>query len=122
VITPLVAEREAWLVLASARGVGEHTFQRLLEAHGSAGGALEAARDGSLRHHPPLDAAGRRLRPEIVAAIEHVARQPESARATIEAHGVWTIMPLDRDYPDRFDVLPAPPPVVYGWGDRAALG
>lgn len=121
-IPHLIAEREAWLVLASARGVGEHTFQRLLEAHGSADAALKAARDGSLRHHPPLDAAGRRMRPEIVTAIEQVARQPESALATIESHGVWTILPLDLDYPDRFDVLPAPPPVLYGWGDRVALG
>lgn len=120
-IAPLDAERDAWLALASARGVGEQTFQRLLEAHGSATGVLASARDRSLRRRPPLDAAGRRLRPEIVAAIEEVASQPESARAVLDAHGVWTMMPLDHDYPDRFDVLPAPPPVIYGWGDRTSL-
>ena len=118
---PIEAEREAWLALASAPGVGEHTFLRLVEAHGSAVRVLEAAQDGSLRRRPPRAGAGRRLRPEVLAAIEGVAASPASARAAIEAHGTWAITPLDPDYPERFDVLPAPPPVIYGWGERSAL-
>jgi DNA processing protein len=117
----LDGEREAWLALASVPGVGEHTFQRLVEARGSATRVLEASRDGSLRRTPPMDASGRRLRSEVLAAIEAVAARPGSSRVIIEAHGVWVLTPLDREYPARFDVLPAPPPVIYGWGERAAL-
>jgi DNA processing protein len=121
VTEPFDAERRAWLALASAPGVGEHTFQRLLEAYGDAVRVLAAARDGSLRRRPPSDAAGRSIRPEVLTGIEAVAARPDAARMVIEAHGVWAITPLDRDYPDRFDVLPAPPPVIYGWGERPAL-
>ncbi len=117
----LETERRAWLALASAPGVGEHTFQRLVEASGSAAGVLEAARDGSLRRRPPTDAAGRRLRVEVLDGIEAVAARPGSAHAVLESYGVWTITPLDPGYPARFDVLRAPPPVIYGWGDRTAL-
>lgn len=117
----LETERQAWLALASAPGVGEHTFQRLVEASGSASGVLAAARDGSLRRQPPSDAAGRRLRAKVVAGIEAVAARPGSADAVLEAHGVWTVTPLDPGYPDRFDVLVAPPPVIYGWGERSSL-
>ncbi len=117
----LAAEHEAWLALASVPGVGEHTFQRLVEACGSAARVLDAARDGSLRARASSDDSGRRLRSAIVAGIEAVAARPASALEALEAHGVWAVTPLDTDYPGRFDVLPAPPPVIYGWGPRSAL-
>ena len=116
----LETERRAWLALASAPGVGEHTFQRLVEASGSAAGVLEAARDGSLRRRPPTDAAGRRVRVEVLDGIEAVAARPGSAHAVLESYGVWTITPLDPGYPDRFDVLRAPPPHGHSTGRSLA--
>ena len=117
----VTAEHDAWLALASVPGVGEHTFKRLVEACGSAARVLEAALDGSLRAISPNDGFGRRLRPTVLAGIEAVAARPAIALEALEAHGVWAVTPLDAAYPDRFDVLPAPPPVVYGWGERSAL-
>jgi DNA processing protein len=114
-------EREAWLALASVPGVGEHAFARLTAAFGSALGVLAAARQGTLRREPPIDAAGRRLRGSVVAGVEAVARQPEEPAAVLRAHGVWTVTPFDAGYPPRFDVLPVPPPVLYGWGLPSAL-
>ena len=117
----LELERDAWIVLASVPGVGEHAFARLTAVFGSAAGVLTAARQGSLRRHPPADAAGRRLRSSVVEGIEAVARRPEEPGAVLRAHGVWTVTPFDADYPPRFDVLPMPPPVLYGWGLPSAL-
>ncbi|MFI5291338.1 MAG: DNA-processing protein DprA [Candidatus Limnocylindrales bacterium] len=114
-------ERDAWLALASVPGVGEHAFARLTAVFGSAEGVLTAARQGTLRRQPPTDAAGRRLRRSVVDGIEAVARQPEEPGAVLRAHGVWTVTPFDAGYPPRFDVLPVPPPVLYGWGRPAAL-
>src|SRR4249919_3276101 len=114
-------ERDAWLALASVPGVGEHAFARLTAVFGSAEGVLTAARQGTLRRQPPTDAAGRRLRRTVVDGIEAVARRPDEPGLVLRAHGVWTVTPFDASYPPRFDVLPVPPPVLYGWGLPAAL-
>ena len=114
-------ERDAWLALASVPGVGEHAFARLTATFGTAAAVLTAARQGTLRREPPADAGGRRLRSSVVDGIEAVARQPEEPGAVLRAHGVWTLTPFDAGYPPRFDVLPVPPPVLYGWGLPSAL-
>lgn len=114
-------ERDAWLALASVPGVGEHAFARLIAVFGSAVAVLVAARRGTLRRHPPADAAGRRLRSSVIDGIEAVARRPEEPGTVLRAHGVWTVTPFEAGYPPRFDVLPVPPPVLYGWGLPSAL-
>jgi DNA processing protein len=116
-------ERCAWLVLASAEGVGDVTFTRLVSQHGGAAAVLDLARRGRL----PADLAAecstssRRLPARTLGAIAAAARDPEAVVARLADLRVWALTPLDRDYPSRLRALDPPPPVVYGWGDAGLL-
>lgn len=114
-------ERAAWLALAAVPGVGPHTFARLMAACGTAAEVLAAARDGTLRRRLAADISGRALGSKLVAGIAAAAVDPDFVAQLVTAHDVWVLTPLDADYPSRFDVLPAPPPVIYGWGSPSSL-
>ena len=116
-------ERRAWISLASVTGVGEEWMATLLASFGSARAALDAAADGRLarwsgeRRQSGLPAfAGR-----VLDAIAQAARDPAERLGAIDACGLWTLTPLDGDYPPRLRDLDPPPAVIHGWGEPAAL-
>jgi DNA processing protein len=82
---------------------------------------LEAAGSGRFARLASAGERGGRLAAQVIAGIEAVARDPRPALAAVERLGLWTLTPMDAGYPARFDVLGVPPPVLYGWGDPAAL-
>ncbi|MFI5254311.1 MAG: DNA-processing protein DprA [Candidatus Limnocylindrales bacterium] len=114
-------EREAWLALAAIEGVGGATLTRLIARYGGAAGVLDAARAGRLARPVSQGGEGGRLDAEVVARVEATARDPRPAIDALARLDLWTLTPLDPGYPSRFDVLGLPPPVLYGWGDVAAL-
>jgi DNA processing protein len=114
-------ERQAWLALASVDGIGGATLTRLVGQFAGASNVLEAAASGRLARMQAKAALRDRLAAEVVARTEAVARDPGPPLAALERLGVWTLTPMDAGYPSRFEVLPLLPPVIYGWGDQAAL-
>ncbi|HSH21984.1 MAG TPA: DNA-processing protein DprA, partial [Candidatus Caenarcaniphilales bacterium] len=117
-------EREAWLVLASAPGVGDESFGRLLGVFGSALDVLDASGDGRLRA-ASIDWQRRTGRPlitaPVLAGIRSVAVEGARRLDRVKELGLWSVTPLDGDYPERLRSLDPPPAVIYGWGDPTAL-
>jgi DNA processing protein len=118
-----MAEREAWIALASTPGVGPVTFERLLTAFGDARTALEgvtgwrsATMDQALARR-----LGMRVRPGLASAIRRAAARPGRVLERMEALGGWVLTPLDAAYPARLHELDDPPRIVYGLGDPACL-
>jgi DNA processing protein len=119
-----VDERQAWIVLASVKGIGNEIFGTLLETFGSARGALAAARDGRVERwieerrrldgRPPI--AG-----PVAAGMTSAADDPASVLDQLVRHGLWTVTPLDPDYPARLRDLDPRPLLINGLGSRAAL-
>lgn len=116
-------ERVAWIGLASTPGVGDLTFQRLLECYGSASEALRAVSHLSRQRadRELASALGTRLRRDLAAAIAVTARDPARPVRRAESLGGWTLMPLDETYPPRLHELEFPPAVLFGLGDVGAL-
>lgn len=116
-------ERDAWIALAATAGVGDHTFGRLLEVHGSAAGALAAVaglREG--RADRTLATwCGTRLRPGLARAIRRSAGDPHRVQRVVAALGGWTLTPLDFGFPPALRAIEEPPPVIYGLGELGAL-
>jgi DNA processing protein len=120
-------EREAWAVLAAAKGIGPVSFGSLVRRFGSARSVLEAAaRPGApdLRHPPPDPEPGSRdpLRdPALVAGLEQAAAESPSILGRIAAVGVDIVTAEDSDYPRRLRAIDLAPPVLFVVGDRRAL-
>lgn len=123
----MTREREqewaAWVVLAGVDGVGDLTFARLVAQHGGAAAVLDLARRGRLPRDlaPEGSTSLRRLPARTLEAISAAARNPSAAITRLVDLGVWALTPLDGEYPARLRELDPPPPVIYGWGDRALL-
>lgn len=119
------AERRAWICLASVIGVGEEIFSTLIAEFGSARGVLHTALDGGLRRW-----SAQRWRSEgkaglparVLHGIERVARDPGERLRRIDELRLWTLTPFDADYPARLRDLDPVPSVIFGLGERAALG
>lgn len=117
-------ERNAWLCLASVTGVGEEAFGLLIATFGTASEVLARAADGSLR---AWSARRRReegrspLAAEAMRGLEQAARDRQSRLRRITELGLWSLTPLDSDYPARLRDLDPPPSAIHGWGDSAAL-
>lgn len=116
--------REAWIALASVEGVGEETFGQLIAAFGDAPTVFAATLDGR------LDAwlAERRQvlgRPQMlapaVAKLGAAAANPGERLEAVARLELWTLTPLDTDYPAPLLDLPNPPAVVFGLGDRRTV-
>jgi DNA processing protein len=117
-------ERSAWIALASVAGVGELTWARLFEEFGTASNALAAADDARLDAwmrarraadgRVPLDA-------HALANLRAAAHDPHKLLDEIAARGLWTLTPLDADYPRRLRDLDPPPATIHGLGEPAAL-
>jgi DNA processing protein len=118
-------ERDAWIALASTEGIGEVIFGTLISAFGSAAQALRAATDGRLDAwfrerrrldgRPPMPAAA-------LAALRQTAANPTARLDEIAARRLWTLTPLDADFPHRLRDLDPPPAMINGLGDAGALG
>ena len=118
------SQREAWICLASVRGVGEEIFGTLLAAFGEPGAVLGAALDGRLEAwvaqrramdgRPPL--SGRTM-----ANLREAAADPAKALQEISDLRLWTTIPIDPDYPLRLRDLATPPAMINGLGDPATL-
>lgn len=116
-------EREAWLALAATPGVGDHTFERLLEVHGSAAATLSAVAGVAPRRADRALAewTRHRLRPGLARAIRQAAADPGRIGREVAALGGWTLTPMDEAYPSALRAIEEPPPVLYGVGDPDAL-
>jgi len=118
-----VNERTAWVALASVEGVGDATFARLLERHGSARAALEAvsACRPAAADRAIAEMTGTRPRPGLGRRVRGAADDPGRVPRLMAALGGWLLTPLDPDYPERLHRIEEPPLVLYGLGDRTTL-
>ncbi len=116
-------ERDAWIALASTPGVGDLTFSRLLEHHGSATEAITAVAGlPSARADRRLAVmAGTRLRPGLARAVRRSAADPGRVPRAVAALGGWILTPLDPQYPRALHAIEEPPAVLYGLGHPSAL-
>ena len=123
---PDAAERDAWVVLAGAHGVGPVSFERLLRAYGSAGAvlrdALERGAAGRLvaASRDP-DGGPATLTPDVARAIADAARDADRRLAPTRAAGLRVLTLADEAYPARLRRIELPPPVLFLRGDVAAL-
>jgi DNA processing protein len=116
-------ERAAWVALASVVGVGDVTFARLLERHGSARSALEAVAGcrAATADRAIAEMSGTRPRPGLGRRVRQAAADPGRVPRLVAALGGWLLTPLDPDYPESLHRIEEPPLVLYGQGDRAIL-
>jgi DNA processing protein len=119
-------ERDAWVVLAGAAGVGPVSFGRLLAAYGSATAVLDVALGrGGAGHLVAAtrdpDGGSSTLTPGAAEAIRAAAARPELALAPLRRAGVGVITLADDGYPVRLRRIDLPPPVLFLVGDASAL-
>jgi DNA processing protein len=117
-------ERSAWIALASVDGIGEETWARLFEDFGSASNSLAAANDARLDKwlterrnrdgRVPINAP-------TVGELRATAADPRKPLEELTARGLWTLTPLDSDYPHRLRDLDPPPAVIHGRGSPQSL-
>jgi DNA processing protein len=122
-----LSERDAWVLLACAIGVGPVSFARLIGRFGSGldvlarsalpGGAValaDATRDP--------DSGVATLSPDAAAAIADLAAVPSEVLARITASGLEVLTLDDPGYPARLRAVELPPPVLFVRGSIDALG
>jgi DNA processing protein len=120
----MIDERTAWVALASVELIGETLFGALITEFGSAAGSLAAVSDGRLQAwmtkrrkldgRPPLNSPA-------LANLRATAADPGVVFDEIASRGLWTLTPLDIDYPQRLRDLDPPPATINGRGNRDAL-
>lgn len=120
-----LSEREAWVVLAAAHGVGPVTFGRLLAGYGSARAVLhDAAAEGAVARLVAASAgtdAPPVLSPDAAATIVAAAADPDRVLLAVRRAGVGVVTSRDRAYPRRLRRIELPPPVLFVAGDARAL-
>jgi DNA processing protein len=119
-------EREAWVVLAGATGVGPVSFERLVRAFGSARSVLEAARQRDavaqlVAATTDGDGGAPALAPQGAAAVCAAARRPEDHLEPVRRAGLTVLTLADDAYPPRLRSIELPPPVLFADGDPGAL-
>jgi DNA processing protein len=122
---PGMDERDAWVVLDGANGIGPVTFARLLQAFGSAAAVLAAASGPSAVARLITASAAPDAAPVLsagaAATIVDAAADPERALAAVRRSGVTVLTLLDEAYPTRLRRIELPPPVLFVAGDVGAL-
>ncbi len=116
-------ERAAWIALASIDGVGELRFHQLIGAFGGATGVLEAV------HGCSPKSIVNRLTPHLTATlpmpvaekIQAAVAEPGRVQRRMDQLGMWSLTPLDADYPSELLELELAPPVIFGLGARDVL-
>ena len=119
----MIAERDAWAVLASVHGLGPVTFGLMLREHGTAGRVVELARSPAGRRLIRDGPHGGRVRlsEEMVETLGRVASDPDSILAGLQAAGTSVLTIDDEAYPARLRAIAEPPPVLFVRGDPASL-
>ena len=123
---PALAERAAWAILASADQVGPMALIRIVDALGSASRAISVAADvggpGLVdASRAPGQASERGISLAQAEAIAARARNPDPILRAIERLHLRIVLLEDQDYPSRLLEVDLPPPVLFVWGDVAAL-
>lgn len=111
--TPLTSprteeDRSSWLRLIRSRGVGVHTFFRLMGEHGSAARVLDLLPDLAAR----------------AGVTNYTAAAPDSVEAELRAGrraGARLLCWGDPDYPPLLAGIPDPPPVLWMCGRAEVL-
>jgi DNA processing protein len=118
-----LAERDAWIVLASVEGLGPVTFGALLRAAGSARHVLEiaAGRGGALRLVAAVAAEGLRMSADLAAQVAAARDEAPSLLARLAGLGVGAVTAEEEAYPARLRAIELPPPVLFVRGEVAAL-
>ena len=120
-----LAERDAWVVLSGAHGVGPATFGRLLASYGSASAVLRDAGEPAAVPRLVAASAGTDAPPVLsagaAATIVEAAADPERALASVRRAGVAVVTLEDEAYPSRLRRVELPPPVLFVDGPVAAL-
>jgi len=119
-------ERDAWIVLNGATGVGPVSFGRLLGAFGSAAAVLATARRwGAIGRLVAAscspDGGGPVLSAAAASGIVEAALDPASWLVPVRRSGVRVLTLADETYPARLRRVDLPPPVLFLHGDPAAL-
>jgi len=124
------AERDAWAVLASVKGLGPVGLAALLERYGSGVAILtEAVGPGGAGH---LAETGRDARPDglprrhpinmtLGLAIAEAAAKADRILARIRAVGLDIVTVEEPLYPHRLAAIELPPHVLFVQGDVRAL-
>ncbi len=109
----LDSEREAWLLLSQAPGIGSRYFLRLLDHFNRAEDALQAPRNRLSDLGIPKRAIEqlKQMQPEAIAPTLDWLRHPDHQMVTL----------ADTDYPDLLREIDDPPPVLYLIGDIELL-
>ena len=120
------AERDAWIVLNEAEGVGPVSFGRLLAAFGSATAVLRVstAHGGAaalVGATADRDGGSPSLAPAAAGSIAALARDPEPVLGPVRRAGVRALLLVDDDFPSRLRLIELPPPVLYVRGSVGAL-
>ncbi|HEY6985010.1 MAG TPA: DNA-processing protein DprA [Rhodanobacteraceae bacterium] len=105
------AEIEAWLILLRAPGLGASRLRELIERHGGASHALDAAR----RSNAASDAACR----EWLRTPSRVRIEQDLAWLEHDTHSFVTFE--QSDYPALLRETPGSPPALFVAGDSSAL-
>jgi len=118
-------ERDAWVVLAGAQGVGPVTFARLLGTYGSAAAVLrDACAPGAIGRL--VDASAAPDAPPVLSAASAVtvvaaASDPDRALDAVRRAGVRVVTLPEPVYPARLRRIELPPPVLFVTGQLDAL-
>ena len=119
------AERDAWVVLGEAAGVGPVSFGRLIGAFGSASAVLAAAcgpRGAASLVEAVADVDGTAtLVPAAARAIVQAANEPEAILGPVRRAGVEVLILVDPGYPARLRRIELPPPVLFVRGSTPSL-
>ena len=118
-------ERDAWVVLSEAEGVGPVSFGRLVAAFGTARAVLAAAlgpRAAVTIGNAVTDFdGGSPLAPATTRAITTAARGSDAILRAIHASDLGVLLLADDAYPARLRRVGLPPPVLYVRGSTASL-
>lgn len=123
-------ERDAWVVLAGADGLGPVGFAALLARFGSGREILRVATEsGGVRRlaavAPEFDSGDAQTqRPVSVAlatAIAKAALQGDRALDRVREVGLTVVTSADDAYPSRLAAIELPPPLLFVLGDVQAL-
>jgi DNA processing protein len=123
---PSDAERDAWVVLASAEGVGPVTFGHLLAAYGSASEVVAAATGragaaGLVAAAGTREGGGRLVDAGAAHGVVAAARDADRRLASVRRSGVRVLLLADGEYPSRLRAVEMPPPVLYLRGAVGSL-
>lgn len=120
-----LTERDAWVVLAGATGVGPVTFARLLGAFGSARAVLSAAAEPGAVPRLVGATATADASPSLTAAaaatICAAAAAPWRPLDAVHRAGVTAVTLDEAAYPARLRAVELPPPVLFVTGSVTAL-